>query len=66
MESYIVRIYRRSPKRPRVLVGTVEVPGTEGKLAFSTAEELWEVLELQRGRGRFVPPESRDDAGKEV
>ena len=66
MESYIVRIYRRAGRRARVLVGTVEVPGTEGKLAFSTAEELWEVLALQRGRSRFVPPESRDDTGKEV
>jgi hypothetical protein len=66
MESYVVRIYRRSGRRPRVLVGTVEMPGAEGKLAFSNAEELWEILESHGARGTSTPPESKDGARKEV
>jgi hypothetical protein len=66
VESYIVRIYRRSRKRPRVLVGTVETAGEEGKRAFSNAEELWEILEHHVKRSSSAPPDSRDDSGKEV
>ena len=59
-------IYRRSRKRSRVLVGTVETAGEEGKRAFSNVEELWEILEHHVGPSSSAPPESRDDAGKEV
>jgi len=66
MESYVVRIYRRSGRRPRVLVGTVEMAGAEGKLAFSNAEELWEILEHHTSRSTRVSPGSRGGAGEEV
>lgn len=44
MDSYIVRIYRREKKKPRVIVGTVERPEIDGKMAFSSLDELWEIL----------------------
>jgi hypothetical protein len=66
MESYVVRIYRRSGRRRRVLVGTVEMPGEEGKLAFSNAEELWEILEHRTKQSAFVSPGAKDNTGKEV
>jgi len=42
--DYIIRIYRFDPGKPRSLVGIVEEVGTKGKKAFSTCEELWEIL----------------------
>lgn len=65
VESYVVRIYRRSTKRTRILVGTVEMAGGEGKLAFSSAEELWEILERHAGRGILALPESEGGSRKE-
>jgi hypothetical protein len=44
MDSYVVRIYRRAGSKLRILVGTVEVAGTDRKMAFSNIEELWEIL----------------------
>ena len=44
VESYVVRIYRRARNKSRILIGTVEVAGTERKWAFSNIEELWELL----------------------
>jgi len=44
MDSYIVRIYRRSGRKGRILVGTVEAVGVEKKMAFSNIEELWKIL----------------------
>ena len=41
MDSYVVRIYCRAGKKFRILVGTVEVAGTETKTAFSNVDELW-------------------------
>ena len=49
MDSYIVRIYRRAGRKPRILVGTVETVGTRRKTAFTNIEELWEIL--RRGKG---------------
>jgi len=48
MDSYIVRIYRRVGRKSRILVGTVEAAGTGGRRAFSTPEELWEILRHRR------------------
>ena len=51
-DSYIVRIYRRTPpsgkdaardNRPP-LIGVVENPGTGQRRAFHNIEELWTVL----------------------
>ena len=51
-DSYVVRIYRRTPPsgkdgvrddRPR-LVGVVETPGTGQRRAFHDIEELWALL----------------------
>jgi hypothetical protein len=44
MNSYLVRIYRRGEDNPRLLVGVVEEPGTNGKKAFTNLYELWEIL----------------------
>ena len=44
MNSYLVRIYRRGEDNPRVLVGVVEEPGSNGKKAFTNLYELWEIL----------------------
>lgn len=44
MDTYIVRIYRRAARNISILVGTVELAGAKQKIAFSNAEELWEIL----------------------
>lgn len=44
MDSYLVRIYRRKEKNPRLLVGTLEEPGGKGKKAFTNLYELWEII----------------------
>lgn len=44
-ESYIVRIYRRSKKNPRLIAGIVEQVGDEGRKAgFENVEELNGIL----------------------
>lgn len=59
MDSYVVRIYCRAGKKFRILVGTVEVAGTETKTAFSNVDELWEILKRRRSRTLFAPPGMR-------
>jgi hypothetical protein len=44
MHSYIVRIYREEPDNPCQLVGIVEEVGKKGRRAFTTLDELWEIL----------------------
>lgn len=51
MDSYVIRIYRREGKKFRILIGTVEVAGTEKKMAFSNIEELWEILRHRKRKG---------------
>jgi hypothetical protein len=58
MESYVVRIYRRSGKKFRILIGTVEVPGTDKRMSFSNVEELWGILTRRKGLDHCVPPRS--------
>jgi len=48
MDSYVVRIYRRAGRKSRILIGTVEVAGTEKKLGFSNIEEFWEILKRRK------------------
>lgn len=51
VDSYIVHIYRREGKKSRVLIGTVEVAKTEKRTAFSSIEELEEILRRRKRRG---------------
>lgn len=44
MESYVVRVYRRRSGAKRQLVGVLEGPRLVGAQAFSSVEELWEIL----------------------
>jgi len=46
MNSYLVRIYRRTQDNPRLLVGVVEEPGVKEKKAFHNLYELWDILNL--------------------
>jgi hypothetical protein len=44
-DSYIVRIYRRSRKNPRLIAGVVERVGDESwKAGFENAEEMQGIL----------------------
>lgn len=44
IESYVVRVYRRRSGAKRQLVGVLEGPRLVGAQAFSSIEELWEIL----------------------
>jgi hypothetical protein len=49
--SYIVRVYRLEKDNPRLLVGTVEKVGAQGKTAFTNLDELWEIMNAGRDHG---------------
>jgi hypothetical protein len=66
MDSYIVRIYRRAGKKPRILIGTVEPAWTRRKMAFTNIEELWEILRRPKDRSHCVPTSLRRRLRKEV
>jgi hypothetical protein len=66
MDSYIVRIYRRSGRKPRILVGTVEPAGSRRKMAFTNIEELWEILQRRKGWDPGGLPSLRRRLRKEV
>jgi hypothetical protein len=53
-DSYIVRVYRRSPGDPAQLVGVVEAVRTGRKTPFHNIEELCEVLVCRRPRSAKV------------
>ncbi len=42
--SYVVHIYRVSKQHPRAILGVVEEVGVRGRKAFTTYDELWEIL----------------------
>lgn len=44
MESYIVRVYRRSRKNPRMKAGVVEKVGQEEKEGFENIDKLMEIF----------------------
>jgi hypothetical protein len=44
VESYIIRIYRRTDSDPRQVVGTAECALDGRRWHFSTIQQLWEVL----------------------
>ncbi len=66
MDSYVVRIYRRGGKKSRILIGTAEVAGAERKLAFSSIEELWDILGRRKDRDPWAPSSPRRRLRKEV
>lgn len=49
MESYIVRVYRRSGEAGREASGLVERVGNGGRQAFSSGEELWRIIAVAPG-----------------
>jgi hypothetical protein len=61
--SYIVRVYRSEKGNPRLLVGVVEEVGVEGKRAFQTYDELWDILN-PRLHKRRQPPERKPKSGE--
>ena len=44
LDCYIVRIYRKQENDPHALVGLLEEVGKQGKRAFSSIDELCELL----------------------
>jgi hypothetical protein len=51
--NYVVRIYRSEKDNPRLLVGIVEEVGVDGKRAFQTYDDLWEILNSRSHQVRF-------------
>lgn len=49
-DDYIIRLYRRGPKDPRMVVGTVEQVGGKLKISFTDFEELRLIMGVPRGR----------------
>ena len=47
MDSYVIRIYRRTKDDTKSLIGIVEHIGVEGRMAFHNIEELWTILNLE-------------------
>ncbi len=54
MKSYIVRIYRGEIGGSRQLLGTVERPGGDVKLAFTSFDELKGILSSHAGKDVFA------------
>ena len=50
MENYIIRIYRYEKDNPRGMVGVVEEVGADVRMAFTSLEELWNILNLKYSR----------------
>ncbi|OPX41024.1 MAG: hypothetical protein DRG82_01795 [Deltaproteobacteria bacterium] len=44
MESYLIRIYRRDPKHPEAIAGTVGKVGAEETRAFMNLNELGKII----------------------
>ncbi len=54
MKSYIVRIYRSEKSGSGQLLGTVERPGEDIKLAFTSFDELRKILGTHAGKDVFA------------
>ncbi|RJQ79668.1 MAG: hypothetical protein C4519_10875 [Desulfobacteraceae bacterium] len=48
--NYIVRIYRFDKKRGGGVVGIVETVGEDVKTAFTSVDELWNILKSEKER----------------
>ena len=55
VKSYIIRIYRYQPERPRKVVGIIEKPESREKQTFTNVNELWAILTnvLKKGDRRL-------------
>ena len=51
IETYIVRIYRRSRKAPRDISGIVEIIDSDSKEVFASERELREILCAEKSKG---------------
>jgi len=58
--NYVVRIYRFKENNPRSLVGVVEEVGVKGKKAFTTYDELWEILIYSRSISQKQKPKRKE------
>ncbi len=54
MKSYIIRIYRGEKNGSGQFLGTVERPGEDVKLAFTSFNELKDILGPQAGKDVFA------------
>ncbi len=54
MKSYIVRIYRSEKSGSGQFLGTVERPGEDFKLAFTSFDELRKILGTHVGKDVFT------------
>ncbi len=61
MKNYIVRIYRHEKNNPRKIVGVVEEPEIEGKKAFTSLDELWQILNPGRWAESLRGSEENDN-----
>ncbi|MBI4529236.1 MAG: hypothetical protein HY695_36015 [Deltaproteobacteria bacterium] len=50
MNNYVLRIYRLDRKKPQSLVGIAEEVGVKRKSAFTSIQELWDILSHPRRR----------------
>lgn len=62
MDSYLVRIYRKTEDNPRMLIGVVEEVGKKEKKAFNTLNELWDILNRRR---ELKKRKTSENGGKE-
>lgn len=66
MDYFVVRIYRHPKNNSGVLVGVVEEMQGRGKQAFTTYDELWEILNGSiRHRQKKEARKKRQQAGRE-
>jgi hypothetical protein len=63
VESYIIRIYRQEKKNPRMLVGTVEKVGRRGRSAFTSMDELWEIVDAGTEGGATIAKKGETRVG---
>ena len=63
METYILRIYRRSPADAEALHGTVERVGVRTRNAFASRDELWAWLEVLSAAPERLPGSDQHDEG---
>jgi hypothetical protein len=64
MKSYIVRIYRNEKAGSEQLLGTVERPGEEIKLAFTSFDELRNILGPHAAKDVFAEVLERQEKRK--
>jgi len=56
LATYIVRIYRSRKNKPRGLMGVIEQVGAKGRKAFTSWDELWEILRSSKSTRAHKKP----------